>query len=115
MATTARQQLYRAYWEAIVRRVCSVCLDQGTDGSCGLTHARMCALQSHLPAVVETILSIESDRMDEYVAAVEAQVCTGCGESDSEGRCGTRDRGECALSSYLALVVDAIEDVRDNR
>jgi hypothetical protein len=112
MATTPRLELHRAYWEAIVRRVCSVCLDQGTDGSCGLSHARMCALRVHLPAVVDTILSIQSDRMDDYVAAVEAQICTRCAESDELGRCDTRDRGECALSAYLSLVVDAIDEVR---
>ena len=50
--------------------------------------------------------------MDDYVAAVEAQVCSRCGESDEHGRCGLRERGDCALSTYLSLVVDAIEEVR---
>ena len=111
MATMSAPEKYQAYWDAIQRRVCSVCLDQATDGGCGLSR-RTCALQWHLPAIVETIASIDSPRMDDYVEAIEAQVCSRCEESDERGRCGLRDRGECSLSTYLSLVVDAIEEVR---
>ena len=114
MATVPTPDLYQEYWDAIVQRVCSVCLDQATDGSCGLPR-RTCALQSHLPAVVSAICAVQSDRMDEYVAAVEKLVCARCGESEAGGGCRVRDRGECALSTYLSLVVDAIEEVRGTR
>jgi hypothetical protein len=115
MASMPNGDRYQAYWDAIVRRVCSVCLDQQDDGSCGISSRRLCALQTHLPAVVEAIVSVDSDRMDEYVAAIEAQICGGCRESDGAGACTVRDRGECALSTYLALVVDAIDEVRGLR
>jgi hypothetical protein len=111
MATMPMPDLYQAYWDAIVRRVCSVCLDQATDGSCGLPR-RTCALQGHLPLIVQTIASIQSDRMDDYVAAIEAQVCARCAECEGPGACRVRDKGECALSAYLSLVVDAIEEVK---
>jgi hypothetical protein len=114
MATMPTPELYQAYWDAIARRVCSVCLDQATDGSCGLSH-RTCALQWHLPLIVEALSSIQSDRMDEYAQAVEARVCTRCSESDGAGGCKRRDKGECALDTYLSLVVDAIEEVRAGR
>jgi hypothetical protein len=111
MATLSTPEKYQAYWDAIQRRVCSVCLDQATDGSCGLSR-RTCALGWHLPEIVTTICSIESTRMDEYVNAIEAQVCTRCPESDARGGCAVRDQGTCALSTYLSLVVDAIEEVQ---
>jgi hypothetical protein len=114
MATMPTPDLYQAYWDAILRRVCSVCLDQADDGSCGLSR-RTCALQRHLPLVVETICSVQSDRLDEYVTAIESRVCASCGQGAAAGRCQVQDRGECGLSTYLSLVVDAIEEVRSAR
>jgi hypothetical protein len=100
---------YRAYAEAIRRRVCSVCLDQADDGSCGLS-GRVCALERHLPALVDALAGIRSERMADYVAAIEAQVCGRC-EQDPSGACRVRDGAGCALYSYLSLVVEAVEDV----
>ena len=101
---------YRTFLAAIQRRVCTVCMDQKDDGSCGL-HGRLCAVEKHLPGVVEAISAIDSDRMDDYVTALESQVCGGCSE-DASGRCSLREKGDCALHAYLSLVVDAIQDVR---
>jgi hypothetical protein len=112
MAEAVRDERYRAYWDAIQRHVCASCLDQASTGSCGLGHGRVCAIAGHLPAVVDAVLSVESDRMDDYIAAVEAAVCGRCAEQEASGRCERRDKGECALSLYLYLVVDAIEEVR---
>jgi hypothetical protein len=114
MASMATPELYQAYWDAIVRRVCSVCLDQAADGGCGLSR-RTCALQQHLPAIVQAICSVESTRMDEYEAAIEGAVCARCGEAGPGGGCAMRDKGQCALSTYLSLVVDAIEEVQAAR
>ena len=102
---------YRAYAEAIRRRVCMVCLDSADDGSCGLAKDRVCAIERHLPRLVETLVSIKSGRMDEYVAALESEICGKCREQEADGRCRLRDHGECALAIYLPLVVDAIEEV----
>ena len=101
---------YRTYLEAIKRRVCSVCLDRRDDGSCGLTH-RTCAIEAHLPDLVEAVTKVESDRMDEYIAAIEAQVCSGC-ERKAGLACRFHEHGECALDTYLYLVVEAIEEVQ---
>ena len=102
---------YEACWSAIQRRVCAVCLDAAADGSCGLGRTRVCALQENLGAIVETILAVRSDRMDEYVSALEERVCSGC-RHNAGGKCGLRDEGECGLYAYLPLVVDAIEEVK---
>jgi hypothetical protein len=102
---------YEAILTAIQARVCRVCMDQKDDGSCGL-RKRVCAIETHLPGVVRAVSTIDSDRMDDYVAALESQVCGGCAQQDSEGSCSLRAEGECALHSYLSLVVDAIQDLR---
>jgi hypothetical protein len=106
---------YRTYWKAIQERACAVCLDVADDGSCGLPHGRTCALGAQLPTIVETILHVKSERMGDYVTAIENVVCARCPETDARGRCGLRDEGACALYTYLPLVVDAIEEVKTGR
>ena len=103
---------YQAYWEAIQRLVCGVCLDQADDGSCGLTR-RACALQTHLPRLAEVLAQVQSPRMDEYEAAVRAEICARCSEQDAQGHCALRDQGACALSAYLPLVLEAVEGVNE--
>jgi hypothetical protein len=110
MQEALSEERYRAYRDAIRRRVCAVCLDSKDDGSCGLSGGRTCAIDEHLPRVVHALLAVRSGRMDEYVAALEAEICSRCRMGDA-GSCALRDEGECGLSLYLPLVVDAIEEV----
>ena len=107
--TQARRE---AFWEAIRRHVCGICLDQKDDGECGLTH-RACALQAHLPRLVEVLSAVQSPRMDEYEAAVRAEICSGCSSQDADGRCELRNQAECALFAYLPLVLEAVESVNE--
>jgi hypothetical protein len=100
-----------AYWNSIRARACAACLDVADNGACGL-RSRLCALAAQLPVIVRAIASVQSDRMDEYVQAIEEQVCRRCHEQDTAGNCRLRDRGECALYTYLPLVVDAIDEVK---
>ena len=53
---------------------------------------------------------VDSNRMDDYIAAVEGQVCGAC-ENGPGPVCSLRKHGDCALGTYLYLVVDAVEDV----
>jgi hypothetical protein len=106
----SKEPRYRAYWERIQQRVCSVCLDQAADGVCGLSR-RICPIERQLPLLAGVFSSIHSRRMDEYVAVLETHVCARCPEQDSAGRCGVRETGDCALQGFLPLVLDAIEDV----
>lgn len=100
---------YRTYWSAIRRHVCSICLDQRSDGSCGL-EGRVCAIERQLSGVVKTILGVKSDRMDDFVDAIESRVCTKCPEQDASGHCSSRSKGICALYTYLPFIVDAVEE-----
>ena len=111
MTERLTQEAHRKFWEVLRRRVCSVCLDGADDGSCGLAGGQTCVIERDLPRLVETVLAVRSGRMDEYVAAVEAQICGRCADQDARGLCRSRQKGECALSTYLPLIVDAIEEV----
>ena len=106
--------LEEEYREAIRQRVCSVCLDSRDDGSCGLS-GRVCALESHLPQLVSILVSLESPRLDDYAAAVRAQVCSGCESRQPRGGCLLRETAVCALDAYLPLVLDAVEQVHTRR
>jgi hypothetical protein len=102
------------YMQAIRQRVCAVCLDSRDDNTCSLT-GRICAVEAHLPRLVAALSSVQSTRMDEYAAAIRAQVCSSCEHEDASGRCELRDAAECALQSYLSLVLDAVEEVNERR
>ena len=111
MPEPSKDERLQAYRDAFRRRVCVTCLDGAGDGSCGLT-GRTCALEAHLTRIIEAIAPIESPRMGDYVAAIEQQVCRRCAEQDPQGNCALRTNGDCALYTYLSLVVDAIEEAR---
>jgi len=111
---TTAEARYQAYWDAIQARVCAVCLDEADDGSCGLKH-RTCALQAHLPRVAEVLARVQSTHMEDYEAAVRAEICSGCAEQAPDGTCAVRGHAACALYAYLPLVLEAIEDVNQGR
>jgi hypothetical protein len=100
----------QAYLEAIRARVCNVCLDQADDGGCGLTR-RTCAIEAHLPRLASVLAGIDSRRMDDYDAAVRAEICPSCAQQDELGHCPVREASDCALLTFLPLVLDAIESV----
>jgi hypothetical protein len=102
---------YRPYREAIRRRVCAVCLDGADDGSCGLVGPPACAIDEHLPRLVDVILDLRSRHDHAYAAAVEARVCSHCTHRDGLGLCRLRRDGRCTVSVYLPLVVEAVEEV----
>jgi hypothetical protein len=114
MTSAGDAALQDEYREAIRRRVCSVCLDSRDDGSCGLS-GRVCALESHLPQLVAILTSLDSPSLDDYTAAVRAQVCSRCESRQPQGACQLREAAVCALDAYLPLVLEAIEEVHSRR
>jgi hypothetical protein len=111
MAQASVDDRYSRYRDALRKRVCAVCLDSRDDHSCGLAAGRVCALEEHLPTLVDVLLKVHSGRMDEYATVLESEICSRCARQDDEGRCRLRDRGECALALYLPIIVDVIEEV----
>lgn len=109
------EERYRAYREAIRRRVCAICLEGADDGSCGLAPSVACAIEEHLPRLVDTILDVSSRHGVTYAAAVESRVCLHCTHRDALGLCQLRRDGRCAISLYLPLVVEAVDEVEHRR
>jgi len=60
--------------------------------------------------VAEAIRSVNSDDINDYIAAVRRNVCSVCNEQATDGSCETRRQVQCALDAYLIPVVDAIEE-----
>lgn len=105
---------YQQFMDAIRSRVCAVCLDSRDDKTCSLS-GRVCAIEGHLPSLVAALSSVESPALEDYEAAIRAQVCSRCEEQDARGHCDLRDHGACALDAYLSLVLDAVEEVNLKR
>jgi hypothetical protein len=99
------------HWPAIQQHVCAVCLDQRNDGSCGLPKNRICTLRRALPLVCDVLHAVDSPRMDDYVDAVERNICTRCPDQDASGRCEYREKAACALYAYLPRVLDAVDSI----
>jgi len=106
---------YRDYRDAIRKRVCAICLDGADDASCGLSGSLACAIDEHLPRVVEAVLDVGESRGSAYAATIEARVCSHCSHRDAFGLCHLRRDGRCALAVYLPLIVEAIEEVEARR
>ena len=102
---------YRPYRDAIRRRVCAICLDGKDDGCCGLAGPPACAIDEHLPRLVDAILDVRDRRDDAYAAAVEARVCGHCCAPRRPGPLRLRRDGRCTVSVYLPLIVEAVEEV----
>ncbi len=104
------------YLEAIRRRVGSVCIDGVFENEpkfvrCGLPADQTCPIEMYLPRVVEVVESIESSRIEDYVAIVRDKVCASC-QQNEEGVCDLRLKADCALDRYFMLVAEAIEEVQ---
>lgn len=115
MRHSEQDERYAAFRQAIEEHVCVVCLDRTDTGECSLPHGRTCAIERHLPTVVEVLSNLDSRHLDDYVARIEAEVCARCsdrGPDPDPQHCQPRSRGECALASYLALMVEAVEEAR---
>jgi hypothetical protein len=97
------------YRDAVRRRVCTICLDGNDDGSCALDPASPCALQLHLPRIVDAVHDARARGERARSAAVEALVCGHCPARDGLGGCRLRNDGRCAVAVYLPLVLEAIE------
>jgi hypothetical protein len=97
--------------EAIVReKICSVCSDRTVDGDCGLENRSDCSLFEKFPHVAKAILSVSSDKLEDYIQAVRDQVCSTCERQADDDSCQFRDEVRCALNAYLLLIVDTIEE-----
>ena len=100
------------YRHALKARVCAICLDRRDDGACGLPESRVCALDLHLPRIVQAVEAVQSRKIDDYAASIRSVVCSDCVNQDEKGYCHFRSNWDCALDTFAYLVVEGIEEVK---
>ncbi len=99
------------YMRAIKKRVCAVCEEQTTEGTCGLPLGAVCPIELYLPKIVDVVHGVSSINMKDYVEALRNSVCASCPNQNPDGACLFRSKADCGLNRYFSLVVDAIEEV----
>ncbi|MBI4547154.1 MAG: hypothetical protein HY707_04185 [Ignavibacteriae bacterium] len=105
------QQSLEQYWQAVQQRVCLNCIDSDGYGNCRLTGEDACGLKYHFPRIVDTVLSVHSDRIEPYVEALRKNVCVFCKHQSPDGKCSFRSNLDCGLDRYFPLIVETIEGV----
>lgn len=98
----------------ILERICAACADRRDDGSCGLDAELQCSLERHLPQVLEAVKQVAGERIEPYVAALRDTVCTVCEQGEPEV-CEVRTQVDCPLDRYFGLIVETIEDYRNEQ
>jgi len=102
------------YWSAIQDEVCRKCIDGDGKGNCRLPLDQSCAVQDFLPQIVHTVQSINSERYEDYAAALRQNVCAYCEEQSQDGTCQKRNSVECALDRYYGLILQIIDNVKSS-
>ena len=103
------------YEEAMMRRVCSHCIDFGEDGICHSPDPAGCAVFRFLPELVTIAEQLNDLKIEPYIEAVRREICMKCRGANPEGKCPLRDTLDCGLDRYLPLVLEAIEEVNQER
>ena len=106
---------YERYCEAIRKRVCQHCVDLGEEGRCTLTGDQKCGVELYLEKIIYVVHSTQSSYLSDYVNALRKHICAFCKNQNPDGTCKLRSEVDCGLDRYFALVVEAIEEVDENR
>ena len=100
------------YWQAVSAKVCVKCIDGDSNGHCRIGDERECGLNTHFPKIVETILAVESERLEPYLHALRQNVCADCLHQSTDGTCTVRTQVDCPLDRYFPMIIDVIQGVR---
>jgi nucleotide-binding universal stress UspA family protein len=103
------------YLQAIREKVCTKCIDRTSAGLCAASTYEACAINRHLPEIIDIVLSTGGNNLGAYTARLRETVCSVCQHQSPDGRCDLRDDVECALDRYFPLVVEAIQEVKPVR
>jgi hypothetical protein len=101
------------YWDSVRQKVCRKCLDGDGKGNCRLPIDDSCGLEEFFPEIVQTVSRMQSSSLQDYVAALRANICAHCEHQFDVGTCRKRDTLECALDRYYPIVIDVIESLRN--
>ena len=103
------EQEFEEYWGSLSERVFARCLDEKDGaGNIRLSDEAQCTIKRFLPDIVQIVKTIQSDKLDPYIDALHQRVCLKCESSKPDGSCEQRNRADCCLDRYFALVVEAI-------
>ena len=91
------------------KRICPDCKYREAEGGCGPDAPDKCKLFELFPLVAQAILTTESERLEDYLQAVDENVCAVCVNHSLDGTCPRRGN-TCALDGQLAAIVDAINE-----
>jgi hypothetical protein len=100
------------YWKAVQEKVCAKCIDSDGSGACRLSGIEACALRQHFPRIVDTVLTVHSERIDPYIDALRSNICAECTHQSPDGKCSLRSDLDCGLDRYFPLIVETIERLR---
>lgn len=103
------------YWETVQADICANCIDRNGEGKCGLTGDVECGLKLHFSSVVDSVLSVQSEELGPYVAALRQKVCASCESQSNDGVCHLRTNIDCGLDRYLPMIIESIEKFRPER
>jgi hypothetical protein len=103
------------YWETVQAEVCANCIDRNGEGKCGLAGDVECGLKRYFPSVVDSVLSVQSEKLGPYVATVRERVCASCDYQSKDGECHVRASVDCGLDRYFPMIVESIENFKSER
>ena len=89
-------------------KICPKCVRFTSDHQCSLPPDVECFLFQNLGKFVDIVRTTHSSSIVPYLDQLRAQVCSTCHE-DQRGSCPFRNQLDCALDTYLPLIVDEIE------
>jgi len=91
------------------QRICPTCVRYTSRHTCSLPPTRPCALFGNLPMIVDIVRRVQSPSIGPYLDAVRDKVCRVCHHEDNHGSCPMRDDLDCALNTYLPIIVEEVE------
>lgn len=89
--------------------LCPTCVRYTASHTCSLVPPRMCSVFKNLETIVSIVARTHSRSVEPYAEAVRDRVCSACPCEDDHQCCPKRDGLDCALDTYLPLIVDEIE------
>ena len=89
--------------------ICRVCVLRTARGDCSLRPGQECPIFRWADDLAGVVAGISSNRLADYMDRIQAVICPHCAQ-DERGRCPQRDRLDCPLDMYLALVVRILEE-----
>jgi hypothetical protein len=94
--------------ERLKDRICPNCVRFTRERTCSLSKGQRCPVFAHLAEIAAIVERTQCKSISPYMDKVRCGICARCLE-DAQGNCVMRDALDCALDTYLPMIVDEIE------